>query len=654
MTTQQPRPLLVYDGDCGFCSYAVDYARAVTFERIDYEPYQSAGARYPAVSDADFARQIYLFNPDGSFTTAGRAALTCLALEPRLRGWLFCYRFIPGFAWLTELAYQWTARHRGFALRLSRLFFGNQLRPLDYQRTTSIIVRATGVLAACALMSWWVQAEGLIGDDGILPVASYFAALGDAGYGFFDLPSLYWLAPAFAATHWLIALGLLGSLVLALNRFVAPAAACVYVAYLSLFAGGQIFMGYQWDILLVEVAAALIVLGLRPRLGIWVLRLLLFRFMLMSGVVKLASGDAAWHDLSALDYHFETQPLPTPLAYFAHHLPDVILRAGVAFTFFVELVLPFLLFAPRRPRILAAIIMITFELMIIATGNYNFFNALTIVLCVAAFDDRFLSRDAIPASEPGRIRVWSGAVLVVFLLLGAMQVRTAFDRSPGSDIEQAVRQATSPWLLVNGYGLFAVMTTHRDELAIEGSLDGVEWREYKFRYKPQSPTRAPPWVAPHQPRLDWQMWFAVLAPPEASPWLDELLLALLQARAPVLDLLEADPFAGSRPTWVRVLSYRYRFAAPGTQAWWQREAPQVWYPAIRLREPIITHDALELRSARLHQSEHRFLDLARQLYRHEARSWKQIILPGFVYDADAPEPFGFRVRNRFIQLTQFQ
>ena len=317
-------------------------------------------------------------------------------------------------------------------------------------------------------------------------------------------------------------------------------------------------------------------------------------FMLMSGIAKLASGDATWHDLTALGYHFETQPLPTPLAYFAHQLPEMALKGGVLLTFFVELVLPFLLFAPRRPRIAAATIMIVFEVVIFVTGNYNFFNLLTIVLCVAAFDDRCFKRTTTPTSEPGRIRIWSGALLAVFALLGAMQVQSLLASAPPSAFERIVRETTAPWLLVNGYGLFAVMTTRRDELTIEGSMDGEEWREYVFRYKPQVLDRAPPWVAPHQPRLDWQMWFAALGPPEASPWLDELLYGLLEARSPVLALFEAEPFEGRAPTWVRVLRHRYRFTAPGMDAWWEREPGTVWLGPARLRKPVITHEPLRL------------------------------------------------------------
>ncbi len=588
------RPLLVYDGDCGFCTYSVDYARAVTGARIDYESYQSAGHRFRDIAPEDFARQIYLFAPDGSHVTAARAALTCLACEPRLRGWLYCYRFIPGFAWLAELAYRATARHRGTALRLAHGLIGARARPLDYSRTTSIIVRCVGTLAACAFISWWVQADGLIGDDGIAPVAGYFSALGDAGYGFFDRPSLYWLAPSFDTTHWLVGLGLLGALGLLLNRFVILAAAAVYVAYLSLFAGGQIFMGFQWDILLVEVAAALCVVGVRPRLGIWVLRLLLIRFMLLSGIVKLASGDPTWHSLTALYHHFETQPLPTPLAYFAQHLSETVLRAGVLLTFVVELVLPVLLLAPRRPRIAAATVMIGFEIAILLTGNYNFFNLLAIVLCLAAFDDTCFGRTSIPPSEPGRMRAWSGTLLVMFALLGVAQLRGVLTTATPGGFERSVRASIEPWLLVNRYGLFAVMTTRRDELIIEGSRDGEAWQAYQFRYKPQALDRAPPWVAPHQPRLDWQMWFAALGTPQASPWIDELLYGLLAGRTPVLTLFAENPFIDGPPVWVRVLSYRYRFTAAGSASWWQRDEPTLWYGPIRLRRSVITHGPLVL------------------------------------------------------------
>jgi hypothetical protein len=103
------------------------------------------------------------------------------------------------------------------------------------------------------------------------------------------------------------------------------------------------------------------------------------------------------------------------------------------------------------------------------------------------------------------------------------------------------------------------MTTDRVELEIEATLDGKSWQPYVFPYKPGAPGRMPPFVAPHQPRLDWQMWFAALSSVERNPWVEELLARLLEASPPVLALFETVPFEG-RPLAVRVMAYRYRFA----------------------------------------------------------------------------------------------
>jgi predicted DCC family thiol-disulfide oxidoreductase YuxK len=566
--------------------------------RVRYEPYQTAAAAHPNVPVDEFKRSIQLFTSAARFSGA-EAAFRVLALAPRLRAWLWCYRYVPWFAPLTEALYRFTARHRVAMDRLARPLFGARLLPAAYQRTSALLTRGVGLVALCAFLSWWSQAAGLVGSDGILPVARYFAAaaaeLGPRGW--WQLPSLYWLSSADWMTTALCAAGTLSALGLLLRIWPAPAALVGYVCYLSLEYGGQVFLQYQWDVLLVETLFVIAILNLRPRVGIWLTRLLLFRFMLLSGAVKLLSGDPTWRTLTALDFHFETQPLPTVIAWYAHQLPQGLLHAGVAATFTIELVLPFCIFMPRNLRLVAAIGFVLLEVLILLTGNYNFFNLLTIVLCLALLDDRALGDGASRPQRQQTSLAWRG-LWVGMAALGLFQIHATLDRASVRNWELGILRAVQPLQLVNSYGLFAVMTTRRDELVVEGSDDGETWRELPFRFKPQQVDRAPRWVAPLQPRLDWQMWFAALTTREAAPWFDDFVVQLLRGAPPVVNLLAPSPFDKEPPRFVRVLRYRYRFTSFAERrvsgAWWRREYVGVWYPPTRLPEPVIEPGVLEI------------------------------------------------------------
>ena len=288
-------------------------------------------------------------------------------------------------------------------------------------------------------------------------------------------------------------------------------------------------MTFQWDVFLLEAGFLALLLSFATTPGIWLLRWLLFRFMFMSGVVKLLSGDPNWWNLSALSYHFLTQPLPTPLAWYAAQLPPGVLKFATGGTFFVELILPFLIFCPRRLRFFAAFGILLLQSCILLTGNYNWFNLQTMLLCLPLFDDAALQKilprrliRLLPVraenNAPRRaVTVIVGALALLIVFCSLVQMDERFGGNPPA-VAQAVDRLIEPLHIVNAYGLFAVMTTQRDEIVIEGSDDGVEWREYEFRYKPGDVARRPRWNIPHQPRLDWQMWFAALDDPRRLPW----------------------------------------------------------------------------------------------------------------------------------------
>ena len=586
-------PRLVYDGDCGFCRYTVDYARAVTGDAVEYVPYQSVVDQYPEYSAEDFAKSIRLLAP-GRTAAGADAAFRTLALGGRGK-WLWLYRRLPGFATVAERIYSWVARHREACLRVARLLFGRELKPARFDFTADIVYRGIMAMALLAFGSLWLQAGALIGNSGVLPASEFLdavrATFGAKGY--WTVPTALWLG---IPLHAVFLFGVLCALVGTFGRFRTSAALGAYAAYLSILSAGQTFTAFQWDTFLVECLFAAAILARSPIAGVWVLRLLAFRFMFLSGAVKLLSGDPVWADLSALEYHFETQPLPTALAWFAHQLSAPVLSFAVAATFVIELAVPFLIFGPRKLRAVAASAFVFLELAILITGNYNFFNLLTIVICVALLDDGFFhAKTDRKRRPPATVARWLAGVLIA---LGVCQTASAFVRFPNP------AHLVDPLRIVNRYGLFAVMTTERRELVIEGSLDGENWREYTFPFKPGDVDRVPGWAAPHQPRLDWQMWFAALTVPERAPWVYDLVARLLDAEPTVLRWIN-DPFDGTRPRFVRVISYRYEFTAHRTTAdlplqprnvgrWWTRSDAKLWLGPLRRQKPRVTHDPLDL------------------------------------------------------------
>jgi predicted DCC family thiol-disulfide oxidoreductase YuxK len=589
------RPQLIYDGDCGFCFYWARYWERLTGERVEYRPYQEVLAQYPTISEAEFQRAVQFIAPDGRRASAAEASFQTLA-HARGRGfWLALYRYLPGFAPVSELAYAFVARRRTAFYRISLLLWGRDLEPPRYEFVSFLFLRLFGLVALCAFVSFAVQAQGLIGSRGILPLSELVDSLAPRlGWQRFVLaPMVFWLNDSDLAIQVVSWGGAAFSLTLVLNLFPRLSLALIYLLYLSLLYAGQTFMTFQWDTFLLETAIVALMMSLGPTTGVWLARWLLFRFMFMSGVVKLISGDPNWRNLSALSYHFLTQPLPTPLAWYVAQLPAAALKAATGAALFVELVLPFLIFGPRRLRFFAAFGILMLQSCILLTGNYNWFNLQTVVLCLALFDDAALPRilpprvlRLIPArgQTPRRamtIAVNATALLMVFLSLVQMDER--FGGSP-PEFALAIDDAFEPFHIVSPYGLFAVMTTTRNEIIVEGSDDGAQWREYEFRYRPGDVLRRPPWNIPHQPRLDWQMWFAALDDAQRLPWFARFLERLLENEPSVTALLKTNPFPDKPPTYVRAELYDYTYAGNDAAGrWWERRLAGLYFPKARLK-----------------------------------------------------------------------
>jgi len=381
------------------------------------------------------------------------------------------------------------------------------------------------------------------------------------------------------------------------DRWTRPALIGLFALYVSYCYAGQDFMSFQWDALLVETGFLAIFLTGGSRVVVWLYRWLVFRYLLLAGAAKLLSGDATWRDLTALDYHFWTQPLPTPLAWHAAQLPRWLLAGGTAATLVFELAVVFLIFLPRRPRAFAACCVLLLQVLILLTGNYNFFNLLSMLICVFLFDDaalrrwfpaRLATKLQRRAPDPGRATTTIATLLALLVVpIGVNRIAQAFARMD-LPVVSAVSEMVSPLMIVNNYGLFAVMTTSRPEIVVEGSVDGREWREYVFTYKPGPLARPAPWNIPHQPRLDWQMWFAALGDYRQNPWFAGLMLRLLQGSPPVLALLDANPFPEGPPKFVRARLYEYRSADAATRAatgqWWLRQFSRWYFPPVSLAD----------------------------------------------------------------------
>ena len=367
-----PKPLLIWDGECHFCRRWIERWREITRGEIDYATYQEIADRFPEIPRDEFARSVVFIEPDGRTFFAAEAIYRSLRCRSSKTWMDWSYNHVPGFAAISEAAYRLIANHRRFTSSITRLLWGSDVRSPTYFWARRWFLRALGVIYLIAFVSLWVQVDGLIGGNGIWPVSQLLPAahhqLGPRG--FWILPTLCWFNSSDAFLHFLCDGGVVLSLFLVFGIAPAISLIALFVFYLSLTIAGQTFLSFQWDVLLLEAGFLSIFFArwrLWPkrerepsvsRLGLFLLKFLLFKLMLMSGVVKLTSGDDSWWNLTALDYHYWSQPLPTVFAWYADKSPEWFKHFSVAFCLVVEIIVPFFIWAPRRPRLIAAGLMI--------------------------------------------------------------------------------------------------------------------------------------------------------------------------------------------------------------------------------------------------------------------------------------------------------
>lgn len=550
-----PAPVFVYDGKCSFCSMWIEFWRSLTGNRVDFQP---SPTPIEAVKFGEYS--------------GAEAVCELTALAPGYGWMLFLYRRLPGFAWLANRLYRFVARHRTAAYRITRLLWGREVVRPTYTGAAANFSRALCFIYLIAFASFGTQVRGLAGATGILPASD----------------TLWWPHTDFAllAIAWGgVALSVIALLTIPHSKWQRLIFILLFVYYSAIVSAATLFMSYQWDLLLLETG--FLAIFLRPALTrVWLFQWLLFRLMFESGAVKLLSGDSSWRNLTALSVHYFTQPLPNIVAWYMWQLPAWFHETSTFLVLAGECLLPLLMFAPRRLRHVAAWGTIALQSLIFCTGNYTFFNLLTIALCL------FLFEDSGPAAvTTGSSNRWVSAALFLFVMIvSTAELMDMFGRAPRP--MNTLVAAQGEYGLVNPYGLFAVMTTTRHEIEIEGSNDGENWQPYIFRYKPGPLNRAPGWIAPFQPRLDWQMWFAALGSYRENPWFARLMLQLLQGSKPVLALFEYDPFHGTPPIHVRASLYDYRFTTAAerrqTGNWWHREPRGLYFPpvSLRLKAPV--------------------------------------------------------------------
>ena len=494
--------------------------------------------------------------------------------------------------------------------------FGPDAGPPGYLAARWLFLRALGLIFFSAFYSLIFQIRGLIGPNGILPAQNYLPEVARVlgARRFWYAPTVFWWSSSDRVLLAVCIVGMIAALLLALNLCPRGALVICLIAFLSFIGAGQDFTSYQSDGMLLEAGFLSLFFappGWRPRWGSsdppsrasrWLLVWLMFRIYFESGIAKILGHDPEWRDFTAMDQYYQNGPLPTWIAWYAHHLPHGFHAVTAALTLALELVLIFAVFLPRRPRILLFFVITCWQIGIILTSNYAFLNYIVLVLGILLLDDQFLARflpegllsatvSASGGGSPGiplphwhaQLRLWVQAIFLtwIFYATSALLILMV---NPQAPLPAGPVRALEPFRIANDFGLFAVMTRNRYEIEFQGSRDGQTWTAYPFRYKPQD-VHAPPRIyAPYQPRFDWNLWFASLGNWRQYPFVVQVEERLLSGEPDVLALFAGNPFADRPPEQVRAVMWQYWFSDWGDKRkqglWWRREQIGLYAPTL--------------------------------------------------------------------------
>jgi lipase maturation factor 1 len=490
-----------------------------------------------------------------------------------------------------------------------------------------IFLRALGGIYFSAFFSLLFQIKGLMGPDGIFPVQQFLAAVANhfnSAERFWYAPSLFWISDGNHMLMTVMWIGLIASVLVVLNLWPRAMLIVCFICFVSFVTTARIFSGYQSDSMLLEAGFLAIFFapgGLRPglaasrapsRISLFLLLWEWFRIYFESGVAKIVSHDEQWRHLTAIYDYFQNGPLPTWVGWYAANLPHWFLKGAAGITLGLELGLVWMMFLPRRFRIILFFIVTPWELGIIFTANYTFLNYLVLCLGFLLLDDQFLARfvpqswrNILPVTtepaplppskketyraqlaeqlKPLRLSIFCVLMLWLFYSSTARMIWMLFPNAP---LPMSPVVALERWRVADQYGLFAVMTPERYEIEFQGSNDGTNWTPYPFRFKPQDVNKAPGIYAPYQPRFDWNLWFASLEPWRSSNFVPETEVLLLKNNPDVLSLFAGNPFPNAPPKIVRAVNYQYWFTTPAekreTGAWWRRQFLGLYAPEIEL------------------------------------------------------------------------
>lgn len=473
------------------------------------------------------------------------------------------------------------------------------LNPADYRIITAIFPKLLGVIYFFVFGAFLFQIKGLLGENGILPIKRYHEyvkeRLGRNRYYYF--PSVFWLNSSNAFLIAIMAIGTGLSLLLTLGIYPPLILLLLYILHLSLVSSGQEFLSFGWESLLLEITFNTIFLTWMSPANpfIWIsLNILLFRFHFQAGMSKLLSHDKTWRDLTALSYHYLTQPLPNTLAWYMHKLPMSFHKISTIGMFFCEIIVPFGIFGNDEIRLVTFVLLFGLQFTIWLTGNLSYLNHLTIAFTTLLISDKYLTpffgSDFIPL-EISTVPLPLNIIASVFgTILIFLQLISFWNYFLPNQIFSKILYMLSPFHLANRYGLFAVMTTKRYEIIVEGSHDGIKWQEYIFKYKPSELKYRPKRVSPYQPRLDWQAWFLPFRPFGQEAWFPNFLSCLLIGSPDVLQLLKVNPFPENPPLYIRAAIYDYEFTSieekKKTGAWWQRHFIGYYSQILSLKQKL--------------------------------------------------------------------
>ncbi len=463
----------------------------------------------------------------------------------------------------------------------------------DYTIISAWMPRLLGLIYLFAFWPFLFQIKGLLGQSGILPVENFLAYVKRAWPRSFwyKCPTLFWIRADDKALMAVVGAGVLFSILLVLGVYPSLMLLAVYLLYFSIISIGQDFLSFGWELFLQEIALNTLLLSLTstPNMMVWLsINFLLFRFHIQSGAVKLQSRDPSWRNLTAIAYHYQSQPIANLAAWYVYKWPLWLHKLSCFIMFVIELVVPFFLFFGEDMRLAVCALFVGLQLFIYLTGNFSYLNHMTALFSLILLNNATLLKWGFSLPETSNAPEFLNIALTIggslLLFLQALCLWNHF--FPSHSIHRLLSRFSSIYCC-NRYGIFAIMTTTRYEVIVEGSLDGIVWQEYDFYHKPGDLKRHPKRISPYQPRLDWQAWFLPFRHISHEYWFQSFLIHLLRGTACVAALIRKNPFSNNPPKFIRANMYIYSFTSckekKETGNWWKRTLVGPYSPIYSLK-----------------------------------------------------------------------